>query len=510
MATSPTPPTPTPPTTEPEAPRAGARAWAGLAVLLLPALLVSMDISVLFVAAPALAAAFDPTAAQWVWMMDVYGFVMASLLIAMGGLGDRIGRRRLLLAGGAAFGAASALVALAPTAELLIAGRVLLGVGAATLAPSTLALIRGLFAHPGQRRAAVGAWTAAFSGGAVAGPVIGGLLLEHFWWGSVFLINVPVMAVLLIAAPLLGPESRAPEGGSFDLPGALLCLAALLGAVFAVKHAAEHGPDAAAVLALAGGLACGALFVLRQRRAAHPLIDLGLFGNPAFSAAVAANGSVSLAAAGMGFLAFTYLQVVQGLSPFAAALWALPTFLGTVAGVAAAGAATARVSRGTVIATGLAVSALGFAGIGTVGPTSPVPLFIGSYIVVTLGAGMTAALANDLVLGSAPRERAGAASGVSETAVELGNALGIAVLGTIAAAVYRETMRGEASAAADGAAGQTVAAAAEQAAGMGEAGRGLLDTAFAAFTEGMNAAALTGAGVMAAVAVFAALALRGR
>ncbi|WP_017622891.1 MFS transporter [Nocardiopsis chromatogenes] len=502
--------TPTTPTTEPEPPRAGARAWAGLAVLLLPALLVSMDISVLFVAAPALAAAFDPTAAQWLWMMDVYGFVMASLLIAMGGLGDRIGRRRLLLAGGAAFGAASALVAFAPTAELLIAGRVLLGVGAATLAPSTLALIRGLFAHPGQRRTAVGAWTAAFSGGAVAGPVLGGLLLEHFWWGSVFLVNVPVMAVLLVAAPLLVPESRAPEGGSFDLPGALLSLAALLGTVFAVKHATEYGPDAAAALALAGGLLGGVLFVLRQRRAAHPLIDLSLFGNPAFSAAVAANGAVSLAAAGMGFLAFTYLQVVHGLSPFWAAVWALPTFLGTVAGVAAAGGLVRRVPRGAVIASGLAVSALGFTGIAMVGPTSPVPLFIGAYIVVTLGVGAASSLANDLVLGSAPRERAGAASAVSETAVELGNALGIAILGTIAAAVYQGTMREQAPAAADGAPGQTVAAAAEQAAAMGEAGRGLLDTAFTAFTQGMNAAALTGAGVMAVVAVFSALALRGR
>ncbi|MDA2810325.1 MFS transporter [Nocardiopsis sp. RSe5-2] len=498
------------PTAEEDPPRAGARAWAGLAVLLLPALLVSMDITVLFVAAPALAAALDPTAAQWLWMMDVYGFVMASLLIAMGGLGDRFGRRRLLLAGGAAFGAASALVAFAPTAELLIAGRVLLGIGAATLAPSTLALICGLFAHPGQRRAAVGAWTAAFSGGAVAGPVSGGLLLEHFWWGSVFLINVPVMVLLLVAAPLLVPESRAPEGGAFDLPGALLSLAALLGLVFAVKHAAEYGMDAPAWLALAVGLAGGALFVLRQRRAAHPLIDLGLFGNPAFSAAVAANASVALAAAGMGFLAFTYLQVVHGLSPFQAALWALPTFLGTVVGVAVAGALVRRVPRGAVIATGLAVSALGFAAIGTVGPTSPVPLFIGAYIVVTLGVGAVGSLANDLVLGSAPRERAGAASGVAETAVELGNALGIAVLGTIAATVYRETMRDEASAAADGAAGQTVAAAAEQAAAMGGEGTALLDTAFAAFTEGMNAAALTGAGVMAAVAVFAALALRGR
>ncbi|WP_017540833.1 MFS transporter [Nocardiopsis halophila] len=494
----------TTPASEPAAvpPRAGPRAWAGLAVLLLPALLVSMDISVLFVAAPALAAAFDPTAAQWLWMMDVYGFVLASLLIAMGGLGDRFGRRRLLIAGGAAFGAASALLAFSPTAGLLIAGRALLGVGAATLAPSTLALIRTLFADPAQRRTAVGAWTAAFTGGAVAGPVIGGALLEHFWWGSVFLVNVPVMALLLLAAPLLVPESRAPEGGAFDLSGALLSLGALLGTVFALKHASEYGPDAAAGAALAGGLACGALFVRRQMRAAHPLIDLGLFRNPAFGAAVAANGAVSLAAAGMGLLAFTYLQTVHGLSPLQAALRALPTFLGTVAGVVLAGALAGRVPRGAVLSTGLAVGALGFTGIAAVGPESPVALFIGAYTVVTLGVGAVGSLANDLVLGAAPRERAGAASGVSESAVELGNALGIAVLGTVAAAVYRSAVPEQAPG--------TVAGAAEQAAGMGAAGDHLLETAFAAFTQGLNAAALTGAAVMAATALFTAVALRGR
>ncbi|WP_017595835.1 MFS transporter [Nocardiopsis potens] len=491
-------------------PLAGGRTWAGLAVLLLPALLVSMDISVLFTAAPAITAALDPTAAQLLWTMDVYGFVLASLLITMGGLGDRFGRRRMLLAGAAFFGAASALIAFAPTAELLIAGRALLGAGAATLAPSTLSLIRAMFDHPAQRRTAVGLWTVAFTGGAVAGPLIGGVLLEYFWWGSVFLINVPVMALLLAAGPVLVPESGAGGRGVFDLPGAVLSLAAMVGAVYAVKRTAEYGPDAAALAALAAGAAAGWLFARRQLRAAHPLIDLRLFRAPAFGAAVAANGAVSLAAAGTGFLAFTYMQVVHGLSPLWAAVWALPTFLGTVAGVAVAGALVGRVSQGAVLACGLAVSALGFAGVAAVGPDSPLPLFIGAYTVITFGVGAVSALANDLVLATAPPERAGAASGVSESAIELGNAVGIALLGTIAAAVYRGGVREAAPEAASGPAGQTVAGAAEQAAAMGEEGRPLLAAAFEAYTGGLNAAGLTGAGLLLAAALFAGIALRGR
>ncbi|RKS05491.1 DHA2 family multidrug resistance protein-like MFS transporter [Nocardiopsis sp. Huas11] len=485
-----------------------ARTRFGFVFLLIPALLVSMDLSVLFVAAPAIAEDLRPSGTQWLWMMDVYGFVMAGLLITMGALGDRIGRRRLLLVGAALFGAASVLLALAPTAGLFIAGRVLLGAAAATLAPSTLALIRTLFTDPGQRRTAVGAWTVAFTGGAVIGPVIGGLLLEFWPWGTVFLINLPFMVLLLVAAPLLVPESRAPEAVRFDLPGALVSMVAVLGPVLAVKRATEAGIDPVALVALAVGAAALVLFAVRQRRAAHPLVDLSLFARPAFAAAVGANTVVAFAAAGLGLLTFTFMQTVHGLSPLSAALWALPTLAGTFAGATVAGTAATRVRPAVLMGGGLLTSAAGFAIVGSVGPDTALPVFVGGYTVVTLGVGAVATLANTLVLAAAPPSRAGAAAGISETSTELGGALGIAILGTIATGVYRSSVRQELSGT-DGAAAETVAGALAAAGELPAAAADtLLTTAFGAYTDGITTAALTGAGVMAAVAVAVAVGLR--
>ncbi|OOC55418.1 MULTISPECIES: MFS transporter [Nocardiopsis] len=483
------------------------RTWAGLVLLLIPALLVSMDVSVLFVAAPAIAEALAPTAAQWLWMMDVYGFVLAALLVTMGGLGDRVGRRRLLLTGAVLFGAASALVALASTAELFIAGRVLLGVAGATLAPSTLSLIRGMFTDLRQRGMAVGAWTVAFTGGAVAGPVIGGLLLEFFWWGSVFLVNLPFMAVLVVAAPLLVPESRNPDAEGFDLPGAGLSLAAVLVLVHAAKRVAEHGIEVRSAAALAAGACLLVLFVVRQRRAAHPLVDVALLTRPAFAAAVGGNTVVSFAATGLGLLTFTFLQVVHGLSPLHAALWALPTFAGTALGATLAGRAAPRCRPGALMAAGLVLGAAGFTVVGFVGADTRLAVFVGGYTLLTCGVGVVATLANTLVLATAARERAGAAAGISETSTEFGAALGIAVLGTTAATVYRTTMERELPGA-GGAAAETVTGALA-AAPRSEDPDVLLDTAFAAYTAGVNTAALTGACVLAAVALLVAAALRG-
>ncbi|PWV44341.1 MFS transporter [Nocardiopsis sp. L17-MgMaSL7] len=485
-------------------PRATGRTWLGLALLLIPALLVSMDLSVLFVAAPAISRDLDPTGTQWLWMMDVYGFVLAGLLLTMGALGDRIGRKRLLLGGAVAFGAASVLLALAPTPELFIVGRALLGVGGATLAPSTFSLIRAMFTDPGQRRAAIGLWTVAFTGGAVIGPIIGGVLLEFLPWGSVFLINLPFMLVLLLVAPLLLPESRNPSGAAFDLVGAATSLVAILGLVHAAKRLVGHGPDAPALTAFAIGTAALVAFVVCQRGARNPLVDLSLFIRPALTASVTSNAVVSFAAAGLGLLTFTFLQVVHGLSPLVAALYALPTILGTALGATLAGVLADRVRPAVLMALGLATGATGFT---VVGLSDGVLPFLAGYVVVTLGIGAVATLANTLILATAPPERAGAAAGLSETSTELGAALGIATLGTIATSVYRSGMRelpeaGEA-------ARETVAGAATTAAHLPAAeARTLLDTAFVAYSTGVTAAALSGAAVLAAVTLLALVALR--
>jgi MFS transporter, DHA2 family, multidrug resistance protein len=269
-------------------PKAGRREWIGLAVLALPCLLYSMDLTVLYLAVPALSADLEPSSAQLLWITDIYGFLLAGLLITMGTLGDRIGRRRLLLIGAAAFGAASVLAAFSTSAEMLIAARALLGVAGATLAPSTLSLIRNMFLDARQRTLAVGVWIASFSVGAAIGPLIGGGLLEFFWWGSVFLVAVPVMALLLALGPVLLPEFRDPAAGRLDLISAMLSLVAVLAAIYGLKKIAQDGLGWTAALALAAGIAFGIAFLRRQRALTYPLIDVRLFRAPAFSVSVAA------------------------------------------------------------------------------------------------------------------------------------------------------------------------------------------------------------------------------
>ncbi|MBB3053001.1 DHA2 family multidrug resistance protein-like MFS transporter [Prauserella isguenensis] len=470
-----------------------ARTWCGLVVLLLPALLTSMDISVLFVAAPAITEALEPTSGQWLWAMDIYGFVMAGLLVTMGGLGDRFGRKRLLLAGAALFGTASAIVAYAPNAELLIVGRALLAIGGATLAPSTLALIRAVFTDERPRRIAVGTWTVAFSGGAVAGPIVGGLLLEQFWWGAVFLINVPVMALLLVAGPALLPESRDPAPGPFDLAGAALSLTAALATVYALKRVADDGPDLVAAAAALLALAAGAGFAAHARRTAHPLFDIGLLRRPPFAAAIGANTVVALATTGLGALAFTFLQLVHGLSALESALWALPTFAGTIAGSAACAALAGRSRPPVLLAAGLAIAATGLGVVAFGGPGASLTTFLVGYTVLTTGVGMTATAANSLVLTTAPPQRAGAASALSETSTEFGGALGIATFGTVASAVYTSGIADVASGRVPAHAADTVAATLTAAGGLDEPHRTLVrEEALAAYTDGLTAAATTG------------------
>ncbi|MDL5155822.1 MFS transporter [Actinomycetospora termitidis] len=408
-----------------------------LGVLTAPVLLITLDMTVLGAALPAISEDLRPGAATQLWIVDVYSFVLAGLLVVAGSLGDRIGRRRLLLIGTAAFGLASVAAAFAPSAGALVAARALLGLGGATLMPSTLSLIKTVFPESDARRRAIGVWAAMFSGGAAAGPVIGGWLLEHFWWGSVFLVNVPVCLVLLAAGPFLLPESRDPQPGRFDLVSAALALAAMLPVVYAVKSVATDGFSTAGVTAAVVGLAAGAVFVHRQRTLPDPLIDLTLFSRRAFSVSVATNLLCVFALVGLLVLVPQYLQLVVGMSPLTSAMWLLPGSLAGVAGALVAARLARRFAVRRLVVGGLSVAAVGFAALGLLAlGAGPVAIVVG-MAVAGLAVAMVETLTTDLVLESAPTDRAGAASAISETGFELGGALGIAVLGSITAAVYR-------------------------------------------------------------------------
>jgi DHA2 family multidrug resistance protein-like MFS transporter len=424
--------------TEPIGPaKAGRREWIGLATIALPCVVYAMDLTVLNLALPALSEDLEPSSSQLLWIVDIYGFLVAGLLITMGTLGDRIGRRRLLLIGAAAFGAASVLAALSTSAEMLIAARALLGVAGATLAPSTLALIRNMFADPHERTFAIGVWVTSFSGGAAIGPLVGGLLLEQFWWGSVFLLAVPVMALLLAVGPRLLPEFRDPEAGRLDLVSAAASLVAVLAVIYGLKQIAQDGVGWMPALAIAGGLAVGTAFVRREGRLAEPLIDLRLFRVPAFSGALAANTVGFFVNFGIAVFIAQYLQLVLGLSPLEAGLWTVPWAAGFIVGSMLTSAIVSRISAASTIAGGLALAAAGF-GLLTQVSEDSLPILVTGSVVLALGLAPVFTLAADLMVSAAPPERAGAAAGISETSSEFGGALGIAVLGVIGTAVYRD------------------------------------------------------------------------
>lgn len=414
------------------------RRWSALGVLALGVLLIGVDGTVLAVAAPFIIKDLDATATQVLWIGDIYSFVLAGLLVTMGGLGDRIGHKKLLLGGAAGFAIMSVATAYAPTAELLIGARALLAVAGATLAPSTLALIRAIFADPRQRSVAVGIWAAVFSAGTALGPVVGGVLLEHFWWGSVFLINIPVIAVMLVGGAVLLPEMRNPAPGPLDMPSVGLSLVGMLGVVYAIKEGVHSGLDAETVAVGLVGAAALALFVWRQLRLPDPLIDIRLFCNRTFSGVVAANLLSVLGLSGVVFFLSQYFQLVNGFSPLQAGLAELPAAVAAMVFGVLAGVAVRFWSRRAVLATGLALIGFAMASLATITPSTGYPRLGVALFVVGVGLGLAYTVANDLILGSVPPERSGAAAGVSETAYELGMALGIAILGSIVAAVYRE------------------------------------------------------------------------
>ncbi|MFE7135701.1 MFS transporter [Streptomyces sp. NPDC057638] len=486
--------------------------WLALAVLVFAVLLVAVDATVLGLATPFLTEDLRPSGTQLLWIGDVYSFVIAGLLITMGSLGDRIGRKKLLLTGAVAFGAVSVINAYATSPEMMIVARALLGVAGATLMPSTLALIRNLFHDPRERSVAVGVWGAAASAGAAVGPVVGGVLLEHFWWGSVFLINLPVMAILVLVGVKLLPESRNPAPGPWDLPSVALSLTGMVAVVYAIKEMAIHGLSVGATVA--GMTGAGALlwFVRRQLTLPSPLLDVRLFRNRGFSGAVLADLLTILGLSGLVFFLSQFLQLVQGRSPLEAGLIELPAAIGAVVSGLLAGSLARRTSvRGTV-ATGLLAVALSLGACLLLTAQTAAPSLMAALFLGGLGAGLAFTVTADVILSSVPKEQAGAASAVSETAYELGAALGIALLGSVVTGVYRgfTVPEGLPEATAE-AARDSLGGATQVAAGLpADQGAAVLGAARDAFTDGLHTAASVGFGVLLATAVAAWFLLRGQ
>lgn len=493
--------------------KATRREWIGLAVIALPCVLYAMDLTVLNLAVPRLSEDLKPTSAQLLWILDIYGFLVAGSLITMGTLGDRIGRRRLLLIGAAAFGVASVVAAFSNSAEMLIATRALLGVAGATLAPSTLSLIRNMFRDPQERTFAIGVWVTSYSIGGAIGPLLGGVVLEYFWWGAVFLLGVPVMVLLLILGPRLLPEYRDPNAKPLDLLSAALSLIGVLLVIFGLKRIAEHGLGLVAIISIVAGALVGIVFVRRQKKLEHPLIELQLFRSRTFTSALATYMIGTFAFFGSFVFIAQYLQLVLGLSPLQAGLWSLPSFVSFVAGSMIVPMLARRFSPATLICVGLVIMAVGFTVLTQVDRANPLAVIVIGSVIYSLGGSPVVILATDIIVGSAPVERAGAASAISETSSELGGALGVAILGSIGTAVYRmrmlDTMPNGVPADVREIARGTLGGATAVAEQLpGQLGAALLGTARDAFVQAFVTAVAVNAILVLATAVVATLLLR--
>lgn len=482
--------------------RAGAREWGGLAVLGLAALLVSIDVFVLLLALPSLSRDLAASATEQLWITDVYGFLLVGFMLTAGTLGDRIGRRKLLLLGAAGFAAASVFAAFSVTPVMLIAARAVLGIAGATLAPSTLGLMSTMFHDAKQRSVAISLWLVCFMGGAAVGPLVGGVLLDSFWWGSVFLLGVPVMVVLLILGPILLPEQRDTAAGRIDLTSVALSLVTILPAVYGLKELANRGLQAPPIAAVLVGVASGVLFLRRQRRLADPLLDLSLFRHRAFTTAVTSMMLVTVLGSLMFFTA-QYLQLVAALTPLQAGFAMVPAAVASILSFTLAPVLAGRIRPAYVIAGGMAIAAVGAVlftipdvdgGLGTV---------IAGLTLINFGAGPVVTLATGIVLGSVPSEKAGSAGAVSETSAEFGFALGIATLGSLGTVVYRALLDVPSAVPPDLAAQArgSLAGAVEAASGLGAGGTAMLGSAREAFMGSVHVVGWVAAGIAVLIAI---------
>jgi MFS transporter, DHA2 family, multidrug resistance protein len=503
----------TPPAGKAPPRRATRREWIGLAVLALACLLYVMDLTVLHLAVPAISRDLQPTSAELLWIIDIYGFMVAGFLVTMGTLGDRIGRRRLLLAGAVAFGLLSLLAAYSTTPEMLIVSRALLGIAGATIAPSTLSLIFTMFEDPKQRATAIGVWISAFSAGSAIGPVLGGMLLSQFWWGSVFLLALPVMALLLLLGPRVLPEYRDPNAGKLDLISAALLVVAVLAVIFGVKQIAQDGVRAVSVVAVAIGLAVGGVWVRRQLTTPDPMIDLRLIRIPQFSASLAVNFLAVFVMVGYFLFVAQFLQLVLGLSPLEAGLGSLPSAIGFIVGSNVAPRIVRRVRPAYLMTAGLLLAGVGLLLLTQVGTANGLAVLVIASVVISLGLAPVFGLTTDLIVSSAPPERAGSASGMSETFFELGGALGISILGSVGVAIYRggiaDRLPSSVPPDAVAAARDTLGAAVEVAGQLPpQAREALLSVARESFVDGIQIVAAVGVVMAVAVASFTFRTLR--
>ena len=492
--------------------KAGRKEWIGLAVLALPALLVSMDMTVMYLAVPALSTALKPNSVQLLWISDSYGFLEAGFLITMGTLGDRIGRRRLLLIGGVAFAVASVAAAFSPTALTLIFARGLLGIAGATLLPSTLSIIRNMFHDETQRTTAIGAWTTCFSAGTMLGPLIGGFLLDKFWWGAVFLMPVPVMLLLLLIAPRLLPEFRETRPSRMDLISTGLLVMAVLAVIYGIKQISQTGADVQSFAFILIGLVLGAAFWNRQQTINNPLIDFSLFRNRTFTTSLSALMISLFTWSGIFLFVSQYLQLVLGMDAVRAGILTIPSAAASIVVCSLAPVLARRIRRGSLMTMGLTVTGAGVAVLAFIGTNDLAGLLTGS-VIISLGCGTVVTLGIDMVVASAPPQSAGAAAGISETSTTLGSSLGIALLGSIWTAAYKAKMdfgvpagissqMGEASR-------NTLGAALSAGIQLGEPlGSIFANTARTAFVRSMNLTAAVCAGAVFLVAAFVGIRLR--
>ncbi|MFC9433733.1 MFS transporter [Nocardia sp. NPDC057030] len=494
--------------------RAGRKEWIGFSVLALPALLTSLDMGGLFLALPHLSTELDATSTQQLWISDIYGFTLAGFLVTMGTLGDRIGRRKLILIGAAVFGVVSILAAYSTSPATLIIARAVLGIAGATLMPSTLALVGNIFKDEKQRGTAISWIYTCVMVGSALGPVVGGLLLERFWWGSVFLLGVPFMLLLLVTGPIFVPEYKAPQSGRLDPISVVLSLAAILPVIYGMKQlaAGDSGMPIVPIAAIVCGVVFGIWFVLRQRGSTNPLLDMRLFGNRSLSAVLAALLLAGGCMAGTFLLTSQYIQTVLGYGSATSGLLLAPTGLSIAVGLMLAPSIAKRIGLRIPIVGGLVIGAVGFMLITQAQSSGGLLQVVIGLAIVHFFVGPLLGLGVGVIIGAAPPEKSGSAASLAETSNYLGSMLGMAVLGSIGAAVYRagvadsipDSLTPEAARNAHETVAGAVAVAPQLAP---DQATPLLDAARDSFASGLSIAGVIGAVVFIGLAALTAITL---